>query len=77
LPGTCGKCHQGVTKSFVSYRPHADKHNRQGFMALWASGIFMNLLLSGVLGFFALHALLWLFRSIHDRRTNGLAAVTK
>ena len=77
LPATCGKCHQGVTKSFVSYRPHADKHNRHGFMALWASGIFMNLLLSGVLGFFALHALLWLFRSIHDRRTNGLAVVTK
>lgn len=77
LPATCGKCHAGVTKSFVSYRPHADKRQREGFMALWASGIFMNLLLSGVLGFFALHALLWLIRSIHDRRTNGLVAVTK
>ncbi|HYL78130.1 MAG TPA: hypothetical protein VEU96_28200 [Bryobacteraceae bacterium] len=77
LEATCGKCHSGVTKSFVSYRPHADKRQREGFMALWASGIFMNLLLAGVLGFFALHALLWLIRSIHDRRTNGLVAVAK
>lgn len=73
LETTCGKCHAGVTKSFVSYQPHADRHNRQAYPALWASSIFMNLLLSGVLGFFALHALLWLIRSIHDRRTNRLA----
>jgi hypothetical protein len=28
----------------------------------------MNLLLAGVLGFFALHALLWLVRSLAERR---------
>ena len=67
LMTTCGKCHSGVTASFVSYDPHADKHKRQDFPALWATGIFMNLLLAGVLGFFALHTLLWLYRSLHER----------
>ena len=64
---TCGKCHSGVTASLVSYDPHADKHKRQDFPALWATGIFMNLLLAGVLGFFALHTLLWLYRSLRER----------
>lgn len=69
LQATCGRCHSGVTKSFVSYQPHADRHNRRAYPALWASGIFMNLLLAGVLGFFALHMSLWFFRSMVDRRT--------
>ena len=30
LKATCGKCHSGVTESFVSYQPHADRHNRAG-----------------------------------------------
>jgi len=71
LQKTCGKCHGEVSKSFVSYQPHADKH-KKSFMALWVSGIFMNLLLAGVLGFFALHCILWLIRSIVDRRTAAL-----
>lgn len=74
LQTTCGKCHSNVTKGFVSYQPHADRHNRKDYPLLWASGIFMELLLAGVLGFFALHALLWLIRSIYDRRTSRLAA---
>ena len=68
LQATCGKCHSGVTESFITYQPHADRHNREAYPALWASGIFMNMLLAGVLGFFALHALLWLVRSLSERR---------
>jgi hypothetical protein len=71
VQATCGKCHSGVTASFASYQPHADRHNRQAYPALWSTWIFMNLLLSGVLGFFALHGLMWLFRSLHERR-NGV-----
>ena len=67
---TCGKCHSGVTKSFVTYEPHADKHKRDAYPALWATGIFMNLLLGGVLGFFALHTLLWLIRALRERATH-------
>ena len=72
LIATCGKCHSGATLSFVSYQPHADHNNRHEYPALWGSWIFMNLLLAGVLGFFALHTVLWLIRSLADRK-NGLA----
>jgi predicted CXXCH cytochrome family protein len=60
---TCGKCHTGANVSFVTYSPHADPHNGKAFPALHASAIFMNLLLASVLGFFALHTLLWFIRS--------------
>jgi len=60
---TCGKCHTGANASFVSYQPHADSHNGNAYPALHYSAIFMNLLLSSVLGFFALHAILWFVRS--------------
>jgi predicted CXXCH cytochrome family protein len=73
LTKTCGKCHSGVTASFVSYQPHADKHKRADYPALWATGIFMNLLLAGVLGFFALHTFLWLFRSLRERSGGRVA----
>lgn len=73
LEATCGKCHSGVTKSFITYQPHADRHNRQEYPALWASSIFMNMLLASVLGFFALHTLLWLMRSLSERRKNNPA----
>jgi predicted CXXCH cytochrome family protein len=71
---TCGKCHSGVTASFVSYQPHADKHKRDAYPALWATGIFMNLLLAGVLGFFALHTLLWLIRALGERTAQPKSA---
>jgi 5-methylcytosine-specific restriction endonuclease McrA len=73
LQATCGKCHSGVTASFVSYQPHADRHNRKAYPALYASSIFMNGLLASVLGFFALHMLLWLNRSLAERRRGGIA----
>jgi hypothetical protein len=63
LVQTCGQCHSGVTASFVSYSPHADAHNGHAFPMLHLTWIFMNLLLSGMLGFFALHTLLWFIRS--------------
>ncbi|HLK18406.1 MAG TPA: cytochrome c3 family protein [Bryobacteraceae bacterium] len=67
LTATCGKCHSGVTKGFVSYQPHADKRKMRDYPALWATSVFMNLLLAGVLGFFALHTLLWLNRALRER----------
>lgn len=72
LQATCGKCHSGVTASFVSYQPHADRHNVKAFPALYVSSIFMNWLLASVLGFFALHTLLWLNRLLAERRSRGV-----
>lgn len=71
LQTTCGKCHSGVTASFITYQPHADRHNAKEFPALYVASIFMNWLLASVLGFFALHTLLWLNRGLAERRAKG------
>lgn len=62
LQATCGKCHQNVNASFVSYQPHADAHNGTAFPLLHLTAIFMNFLIISVLGFFALHTVLWFVR---------------
>jgi len=62
LTTTCGKCHAGANASFVKYDPHANSHDRAQYPALHYSAVFMNLLLAGALGFFALHTILWFLR---------------
>jgi len=63
LISTCGKCHAGANASFVKYDPHANSHDQAHYPALHYSAVFMNLLLASVLGFFALHTILWFLRS--------------
>lgn len=63
LVHTCGQCHKQANLSFVSYDPHANPYSLKNNTALFLIRVFMNLLLWGVLGFFALHTLLWLVRS--------------
>ncbi len=68
---TCGQCHSGANASFVTYAPHADAHNGKAYPLLHLSSIFMNLLLSGMLGFFAVHTALWFIRSRVEGSTAG------
>jgi Doubled CXXCH motif (Paired_CXXCH_1) len=68
LVATCGKCHKGATARFVSYHPHANSRDRKSYPVLWLTAQFMNLLLLIVLGFFALHTILWFVRSTFARR---------
>ncbi|MGO8717984.1 MAG: cytochrome c3 family protein [Acidobacteriaceae bacterium] len=68
---TCGKCHANANASFVQYQPHANPRNRKLNPALYYIRLFMNLLLWGVLGFFALHTLLWFIRSKREQDKNG------
>jgi hypothetical protein len=65
---TCGRCHSGPNAGFVSYAPHADKHDAKAFPMLSYSGYFMNMLLAGTLGFFALHSILWFIRLEFENR---------
>jgi predicted CXXCH cytochrome family protein len=67
LVTTCGKCHAGANASFVQYQPHADARNRKQNPPLYFVRLFMNLLLAGVLAFFAIHTILWLIRSRYDQ----------
>ncbi len=64
---TCGRCHAGANASFVRYQPHANARNRKLNPALYYTRLFMNLLLAGVLVFFAIHTILWLVRSRYQQ----------
>jgi len=67
LVSTCGRCHSGAAARVVSYQPHADAHDRKKFPAVYFTRLFMNALLLSVLGFFALHTILWFIRAAFDR----------
>ena len=77
LQTTCGQCHTGATKSFVSYKPHANPHDQASDPILYYTARFMNLLMISVLGFFAAHTLLWFIRSVFDRGRDSASAGTK
>ncbi len=74
---TCGKCHADANASFVQYQPHANPRDRRLNPALYYIRLFMNLLLWSVLGFFALHTLLWFLRSRREQAKNGHAGEAK
>jgi hypothetical protein len=65
---TCQKCHPKAGENFARYSPHADPHDKGRNPALYYTTRFMNALMIGVFSFFGLHTVLWLSRSIGERR---------
>jgi cytochrome b subunit of formate dehydrogenase len=67
IVNTCKKCHSNATLEFTGYLTHATHNdNPVLFWAFWG----MTTLLLGVFGFFGLHTLLWLPRSLKQRKIN-------
>ena len=64
LVQTCGRCHKNATVAFVTYDPHAEPKDKRRSLVIYSTYTFMSLLFLGVFGFFGLHTLLWLQRSI-------------
>jgi cytochrome b subunit of formate dehydrogenase len=64
LAKTCGACHQNVNASFLTFDPHANPSDRSRNAAVYWIWVGMTGLLLGVFGFFTLHGLLWLQRSL-------------
>lgn len=64
LTATCGQCHGDVSPAFLSFDPHAEPSNKEDNAALYYLWLFMTSLLVGVFGFFGLHTLLWLQRTL-------------
>ncbi|MDY6820320.1 MAG: cytochrome c3 family protein [Deferribacterota bacterium] len=64
LKETCGKCHKNATDAFISFIAHPDPHNKEANPLLYYIYLFMTLLLISVFGFFGIHDILWLQRSI-------------
>ncbi len=62
---TCSRCHPGINAAFTEYRPHANPLDRVNYPTLNKVFLFMTTLLVGTFGFFGLHTLFWLFRSLY------------
>jgi hypothetical protein len=71
LAATCGRCHSGAETRVASYQPHADTYDRKKFPAVYYTRVLMNLLLLSVLGFFALHTIMWFIRAAFARPKSG------
>ncbi len=65
---TCQKCHKDANKKFTGYLTHATHYNRKKFPLLYYTYWAMTFLLISVFGFFGIHTLLWLPRSLRERR---------
>ena len=63
--GTCQQCHPGVSAKFTTYQPHANPLDKVNYPLLNKVFLFMTVLLVGTFGFFGLHTLFWLFRSVY------------
>jgi len=69
---TCKKCHPDANIRFTGYLTHATHHDKTKYPALYYTFWGMTGLLIGVFGFFGIHLLLWLPRSIQNMRKKKL-----
>ncbi len=67
----CRQCHPRANGSFASFDPHADPHDAARSPSLHYIYLGMEILLYSVFGFFGIHTLLWLVRSIVYRVRHG------
>ena len=65
---TCSKCHEDANERFTGYLTHATHHDKVKYPILFYTYWFMTSLLIGVFGFFGIHTLLWLPRSLQSAR---------
>jgi DnaJ-class molecular chaperone len=68
LVATCQKCHPQANANFARFSPHADPDNKERNPGLYYTARFMNFLIIGTFIFFGLHTILWLSRSLIERR---------
>jgi len=63
----CRNCHTNANENFLDFWPHGDADDRANYPLLWWAKRLMQGLIFGVIGFFWLHVLLWLYRELMDR----------
>lgn len=66
LAATCGTCHEAEAKNpkFLTFNPHNDPKDPNDNIWVHWIWMFMTALLIGVFGFFGIHMLLWLQRTL-------------
>jgi len=68
IVATCGKCHKSSHRQFAGYLTHATHHNKDKYPILYYTFWFMTILLLTTFGVFGAHTLLWVPRSLKERR---------
>ena len=64
LVQTCAACHKNSNVRFATYNPHPEPNNPEKGFWTYVVYKFMTWLLIGVFGFFGIHTVFWLQRSI-------------
>lgn len=68
IVATCQQCHPDANERFTGYLTHATHDDKNKYPALYYAFWAMTFLLVGVFGFYGLHTLLWIPRSIIETR---------
>lgn len=63
----CKNCHEDANENFLTFWPHGDADDLANYPSLWFAKRFMQALIFGVMGFFWIHVMLWLYREVMDR----------
>ncbi len=64
-------CHPGADPKFAEFAPHADFRNGVRYPILHGVYLYFVIMMSASFGFFGLHCLLWLVRSVVERIRHG------
>ena len=64
---TCSQCHTNANVSFTTYLTHATHNDKENYPYLFYTFWAMTGLLVGTFGFFGLHTILWVPRSLIER----------
>lgn len=65
---TCGTCHKESNAAFVQFLPHADYRDGTNYPLLHGVWLYFVILMSITFGFYGVHSVLWLWRSLVERR---------
>lgn len=65
---TCRSCHPNSNRKFTGYLTHATHHDKDKYPYLYYTFWAMTWLVIGVFTFFGLHTLMWIPRSIRERK---------
>jgi len=65
---TCNQCHKDAPEGFLGFHAHGNANDFEKYPVIWITAKFMQLLIIGVLAFFWVHVILWLYREYQDRK---------
>ncbi len=74
LVSTCGECHKEANAKFVQFMPHADFRDWEKYPLLAGVWTYFIILMSITFGFYGLHSVLWLIRSLVEKKNHPVPA---